>query len=63
MIKPFEEAGFMQKREDARDVREAKRILRDNPKFIPYDEVRKKLGLDDATRKVRRSGKAARKSR
>jgi prevent-host-death family protein len=62
-IVPFEDAEFMQRREDERDVREAKRVLASARKPIPYNQLRKELRLDGLSRRdIGRGGKSARKT-
>lgn len=61
-IVPFEDAEYMQAKEDAIDVREAERILAKGGKTIPYEQVRRELGLHEVSHRNQRGrAKAARK--
>ena len=42
---PVEDAEFLEALEDRMDIEEAARRLADGSKPIPYDQVRKELGL------------------
>lgn len=58
-IVPFEDAEYMQAKEDALDVREAERILVKGGKAIPLEQVRKELGLNGISSRADRRGKRA----
>jgi prevent-host-death family protein len=62
-IVPFEDADFMEKREDEMDVAEAERILAKGEPTVPCEQVKKELGLHGIHRRHQpRRAKANRKT-
>lgn len=62
-IVPFEDAQFMEDREDRTDSIRARKMLAKNQSAIPWEQVKKELGLDAIPHRHRTGRqKAARKS-
>lgn len=58
----FEDAQYMQKKEDDLDIAAADKAMSDGRPSIPFEQVRKELGLDVSHRNQARSTKRTRES-